>query len=112
MHRLKWNAQQPARSKILFQLFPNLKEAYSLYLNLVDIFNKRTVTGVAKLKLAKWYNDVEEFRYEGFSKVVQMFENHNDIIVNYFKTGLPMHRQSRLVLKSRLSRHSSEEPGI
>ena len=38
----------------------------------------------ARLNLARWYNDVEAFGYDGFSKVIETFENHNDTIINYF----------------------------
>ncbi len=88
MHKSKWNAQQQARAEILFQMFPDLGRAYNLYLSLVDIFNKKCKPGVARLSLARWYNDVEAFGYEGFSKVVETFENHNDTIVNYFEDKL------------------------
>lgn len=87
-HRSKWNTQQQARAGILFQMFPDLEKAYNLYLNLVDIFNKKTGPGVARLNLAKWYNDVENFGYEGFNKVIETFENHNETIINYFEDRL------------------------
>ena len=48
MHRSKWNARQQARAEILFRMFPKLEKAYNLYLDLVDIFNKKTVPGVAR----------------------------------------------------------------
>jgi transposase len=88
MHKSKWNAQQQARAEILFQMFPDLKKAYYLYLDLVDIFNKNSKPGVARLNLARWYNDVEAFGYDGFSKVIETFENHNDTIINYFEDRL------------------------
>ena len=88
MHKSKWNAQQQARAGILFQMFPNLEKAYSLYLNLVDIFNRKTVPGIARLNLARWYNEVESFGYDGFSKVIETFENHNETIINYFEDRL------------------------
>ena len=88
MHKSKWNAQQLARAEILFQMFPDLKKAYNLYLDLVDIFNKNSKPGVARLNLARWYNDVEAFGYDGFSKVIETFENHNDTIINYFEDRL------------------------
>ena len=88
MHRSKWNAQQQARAGVLFQMFPDLEKAYNLYLNLVDIFNKNSTLGVARLNLARWYNDVEAFGYDGFSKVIETFENHNDTIINYFEDRL------------------------
>ena len=88
MHKSKWNAQQQARAEILFQMFPKLEKAYDLYLSLVDIFNKKTQPGVARLNLARWYNDVEVFGHEGFNKVIETFENHNDTIINYFEERL------------------------
>ena len=88
MHRSKWNAQQQAKAGVLFQMFPDLEKAYNLYLNLVDIFNKNSTPGVARLNLARWHNDVEAFGYDGFSKVIETFENHNDTIINYFEDRL------------------------
>lgn len=88
MHRSKWNAQQQARAEILFRMFPKLEKAYNLYLDLVDIFNRKTVPGVARLNLARWYNDVDDFGYEGFNKVIETFENHNETIINYFEERL------------------------
>lgn len=88
MHRSKWNTQQQARAEILFRMFPKLEKAYNLYLDLVDIFNRKTAPEVARLNLAKWYNDVEDFGYEGFNKVIETFENHNETIINYFEERL------------------------
>jgi len=88
MHKTKWNAQQQARAAVLFRMFPKLEEAYNIYLKLVDIFNKKSGPGVARLNLARWYNDVEAFGHDGFSKVVETFENHNDTIINYFEDRL------------------------
>lgn len=88
MHRSKWNTRQQARAEILFRMFPKLEKAYNLYLDLVDIFNRKTAPEVARLNLAKWYNDVEDFGYEGFNKVIETFENHNETIINYFEERL------------------------
>ena len=85
MHKSKWNDQQKARAAVLFQMFPDLEKAYNLYLSLVDIFNRKSKPAAARLNLARWYNDVEAFGYDGFSKVIETFENHNDTIVNYFE---------------------------
>ena len=88
MHKSKWNDQQKARAAVLFQMFPDLEKAYNLYLSLVDIFNRKSKPAAARLNLARWYNDVEAFGYDGFSKVIETFENHNDTIVNYFEDRL------------------------
>ena len=88
MHKTKWNPQQQERAAILFRMFPKLEEAYNIYLELVDIFNKKSKPAEARLNLAKWYNKVEAFGDDGFSKVIETFENHNATIVNYFQDRL------------------------
>jgi len=88
MHKSKWNGQQQARAAILFRMFPKLEKAYNIYLELVDIFNRKSTPGEARLNLARWYNKVEAFGDEGFSKVIETFENHNATIVNYFEDRL------------------------
>ena len=88
MHKTKWNTQQQERAAILFRMFPKLEEAYNIYLELVDIFNKKSKPAEARLNLARWYNKVEAFGDDGFSKVIEAFENHNATIVNYFQDRL------------------------
>ena len=88
MHKTKWNPQQQERAAILFRMFPKLEEAYNIYLELVDIFNKKSKPAEARLNLARWYNKVEAFGDDGFSKVIETFENHNATIVNYFQDRL------------------------
>ena len=56
MHKTKWNTQQQERAAILFRMFPKLEEAYNVYLELVDIFNKKSKPAEARLNLARWYN--------------------------------------------------------
>ena len=88
MHKSKWNAQQQARAAILFRMFPRLEEAYNIYLELVDIFNKKSKPAEARMNLARWYNKVEAFNDGVFSKVIETFENHNATIINYFEDRL------------------------
>ena len=83
-HKSKWNAQQQERAGILFRMFLRLEQAYNIYLELVDIFNKKSVPSEARLNLARWYNKVEDFGDEGFNKVIETFENHSHTIINYF----------------------------
>lgn len=79
-HKSKWNDQQRIRARILFTKFPDLEMAYGLFLKLVDIFNEKTSAGVARLNLARWYNEVEAFGNNEFNKVLETFENHNTSI--------------------------------
>ncbi len=54
----------------------------------MDIFNDKSIPGVARLNLARWYNKVEEFDNPEFNKVLETFENHNTTIINYFEQRL------------------------
>lgn len=87
-HKSKWNEQQKKRAKILFNKFPPLEKAYGLLLKLIEIFNKKTEPDVARLNLARWYNQVEAFGNCEFNKVLETFENHNSTIINYFRQRL------------------------
>ena len=69
-------------------MFPCLEQAYNIYLELIDIFNKKSIPSAARLNLARWYNKVEQFNDEGFSKVTETFENHNETIINDFEDRL------------------------
>lgn len=87
-HPSKWNEQQITRAEILFEQFPNIKQAHSLYLKLVDIYNEKIEPDSARLKLARWYQEVERFDNREFNKVLDTFENHNRTIINYFEQRL------------------------
>ena len=87
-HESKWNPSQQVRASILFGRFPKLKKAYDLYLRLIDIFNKKSTPSVARLSLAKWYNEVEAFGESTFNKILETFRLHNPTIINYFERRL------------------------
>ena len=54
----------------------------------IDIFNEKVEPAVARLNLARWYNEVEAFHNNEFNKVLETFENHNATIINYFEQRL------------------------
>ena len=87
-NKSKWNKQQTDRAKILFDLFPSLKKAYDLSMKLTEIFNKKVKPDQARLSLAIWYNEVEEFDENCLSKVLDTFQNNNVTIINYFEQRL------------------------
>jgi transposase len=87
-HKSKWNEQQTVRAKILFEQFPDLEKAYELYLDMVDIFNRKSAPGAARLNFARWFNNVENFGNPEFAKVLDTFENHSTTIINYFEDRL------------------------
>ena len=82
----KWTQSQHERAKILFELYPDLGEAYDLTHHLRVIFNSCTSKGGAYLKLALWYNKVEKSGFASFGTIAQTIEEHYDEIANYFNT--------------------------
>ena len=84
----KWNDAQRKRAEILFGYYPQLKTAYNLSMKLTDIYNQRITAPVARLKLARWSNDLERFDPVRFKTVIDSFTTHSDTIVNYFNDRL------------------------
>lgn len=80
----KWTDSQKQRAKLLFAQYPDLKEAYSLTHSLRMIFSKNKVKGVARLKLARWYNQVAESGFKSFNTIAATIYEHYEHILNYF----------------------------
>ena len=87
-HKSKWNEQQASRAEILFREFPDIRQAYDLYLEMIDIFNKKCDPSVARLDFARWYQKVEALDNREYNRVLETFENHNTTILNYFEQRL------------------------
>ena len=59
-HKTKWTETQKDRAQIIFEHYPTLKKAYDLAMKLTDIYNIKSIKDAARLKLAKWFNEVEK----------------------------------------------------
>lgn len=79
-----WTESQKERAKILFAQYPDLKEAYSLTHSLRMIFNKNDNKDVARLKLARWYNQVAQSGFKSFNTIAATIYEHYQHILNYF----------------------------
>ncbi len=84
----KWNETQKKRAEILFEHYPQLKTAYGLSMKLTDIYNNSNTAPIARLNLARWYNELEQFDPVRFKTVIDTFTTHSDTIVNYFNERL------------------------
>jgi len=80
----KWTEKQKQRAKLLFELYPDLKKAYALTHSLRMIFSKNTVKNVARLSLARWYNQVAESEFKSFNTIAATVYTHYDEILNFF----------------------------
>jgi transposase len=80
----KWTNTQKQRTKILFELYPDIKKAYSLTHSLRMIFSKNSVKDAARLSLARWYNKVAESEFKSFNTIAAAVYEHYDEILNFF----------------------------
>ena len=80
----KWTKRQKERAVILFEEYPDLKKAYGLCHSLRMIFSKNTIKDVARVSMARWYNQVEEAGFKSFNTVAATFYEHYDEILNFY----------------------------
>ena len=80
----KWTAKQKHRAKILFELYPEIKKAYTLTHSLRMIFSKNTIKDAARLSLARWYNQVNDSGFKSFNTISATIYEHYDEILNFF----------------------------
>lgn len=83
-HKSKWTPSQKWRADIIFEFYPELKAAYDLAMELTDIFNTKCTKNIARTKLARWFNKVEQLVGNAFQTVIDTFINHYDTILNFF----------------------------
>ena len=80
----KWPESQRQRAAVLFDMYPDLKEAYSLTHSLRMIFSKNTVKDAARLSLARWYDKVEKAGFKSFNVISGTLHEHYDEVLNFF----------------------------
>ncbi len=82
--RSRWTPAQVLRAQILFELYPTIEKAYELAQNLKFIFENNTNKDIARLKLAHWYNEVEQAKFKSFNTIARSIQIHYKTILNYF----------------------------
>jgi transposase len=80
----KWTQKQKERAALLFDLYPDIKKAYSLTHSLRMIFTHNHIKSVAYTKMAKWFNDVTDAEFKSFNTISATFYSHYPEILNYF----------------------------
>ena len=80
----KWSDKQKQRAKLLFEMYPDIKEAYSLTHSLRMIFTHTKVKGVAYTKLAQWFNKVTDSGFKSFNTISATIHSHYPEVLNFF----------------------------
>lgn len=79
-----WTADQKSRAEILFNLYPDIHEAYKLSQNLSWIFENTTDKIYGYTRLAKWHEKVAQSGFKSFNTISRTIMNHYKTILNYF----------------------------
>ena len=80
----KWGEHKKERARLLFELHPELREAYSLICHLRAIFKKHSSVAEAKTKLKAWYNDVGKCTLREVKSARDCIKSRQDHILNFF----------------------------
>jgi transposase len=84
-NKKQWSPSQIWRAELLFRLYPQLEQAYELSQKLGYIYQTVKDKGVAYLKLAKWYDQVEKAGFKSFNTVSRTIQQHYQNILNFFE---------------------------
>ena len=78
----QWTMNQAKRANILFEKFPQIKQAYKLVLQFRSIYNQTKIEAVNQFN--EWKNMVISSNIDEFNSVLNSLEYHFDEIFNYF----------------------------
>lgn len=80
----KWSPSQQQRAELLFERYPDLKQAYGIAMELGRIYHTTKDKGVAFTRLARWYDKVEKTRFKSFNTIARTIQDNYLTILNYF----------------------------
>lgn len=81
----KWSERQKLRMKLLFELYPRIKEAYDIINKLRAIFRSSTLTkDTARTKFQDWYKEVNKCTMREIKAARDAVKSREDEILNYF----------------------------
>jgi transposase len=80
----KWTNNQTQRAEILFQLYPDIHEAYQLAQSLSWIFENTKDKIYGYTRLAQWHEKVAQSGFKSFNTISRTIMNHYKTILNYF----------------------------
>ncbi|MDB4334775.1 transposase [bacterium] len=80
----KWSDSQKVRADILFDKYPEIRDAYWFAAELKYIYNKESSKEVGILNLARWVEQVRQSDFKSFNTIANTFTNYYDNISNFF----------------------------
>ena len=80
----KWGESKKERAKILFGLYPQMREAYSLICKVRAIFRMDISREVAREKLHEWYKEVNACTLREVKAARDTIKGKEEHVLNYF----------------------------
>jgi transposase len=80
----KWTPTQRKRAKLLFELYPDIEQAYRLSIAFRNIYEGARSRQHARQLFHQWKKKVKEKSLDVFEKVVASVQTHEHTILNYF----------------------------
>lgn len=80
----KWGEHKKERAKLLFELYPQMKGAYSLICKVRDIFKRKLTIDEARTKLHEWYKEVNTCTFREIKSARDCIKSREDEVLNYF----------------------------
>lgn len=80
-----WTENQKQRATLLFELYPDIKQAHDLTMSLSYIFENTQDKLYGLTRLAKWHEKVRQAGFKSFNTVARSIQNHYRTIVNFFE---------------------------
>ena len=83
-HSGKWTLNQQMRMKILFEQYPELKQAHDHRLKLNQIYKKQQNRIHGKEQLQQWIAQSKKHKIKGFRRMAYTIEHYLENIANFF----------------------------
>ena len=80
----KWGEHKKERAKLLFNLYPQMKEGYSIICKIRDIFRRKITREDAREKLHEWYKEVSKCTLREIKSARDCIKSKEEEILNYF----------------------------
>ncbi len=80
----KWGEHKKERARLLFDLYPQMQEGYSLICKVRDIFKRKLTIDEAKHRLHEWYKDVNICTLREIKAARDCIKSREVEVLNYF----------------------------
>lgn len=80
----KWGEHKKERASLLFKLYPQMREAYSLICKVRNIFGRKLTMEQAKIELHDWYKEVSACTLREIKSARDCIKGRETEVLNYF----------------------------